>query len=143
MKHQTIDQLQSVAAVDERCPALTRQERLELWAERLERNPQRLLRALHETEYQRPNVRDGMRRDDSPISVALEEPALRASGMASDTYGEAKRFFELNDEELHRVVCYCHYGDNLSAAAAARAVRTILSGRQPGMFARIRDSMIG
>ena len=49
----------------------------------------------------RPRLGDEMRGDDTPISLAFRNPVLRASGMTNDTYGEAKRFFELSDGQLH------------------------------------------
>lgn len=141
MKHQTLDQLQAVAEVGERYPnTLSRAERLERWAECLESNPARKLFTLHETEHQSTKVRDEMRGDHSPISVAFADPVLRASGMANDTYGEAKRFFELTDGQLHDIICYCHFGETLSAATAARNVRSMLA---PGVFARFRDTFMG
>ena len=143
MKHQTPGELQAVATVGESYPILSRMERLERWAEGLEREPNRRLFTLFETENQTMKVRDGLRRDDTPISVALEDPVLRASGMANDTYGEAKRFFELTDPQLHRVLCYCHFGETVSASAAARAVRAIITGREPGMFSIFRYAVWG
>ena len=144
MKHQTPDQLRAVAEVDERYPnTLSRTERLIRWAERLESNPNRRLFTLHQTEYQSLGIRDEMRGDDTPISIAFRDPVLRASGMASDTFGEAKRFFELTDGQLHDVICYCHFGATLSAATAARNVRAIIAGKDPGVLARLRDTFIG
>ena len=141
MKHQTLDQLQAVAKVGGRYPdTLSRAERLERWAKCLEANPARQLFTLHETEHQSAKMRDEMRRNDSPISVAFADPVLRASGLANDTYGEAKRFFELTDGHLHDVICYCHYGETVKAATAARNVRSILA---PGVFARFRDTFMG
>ncbi len=140
MKHQSLDQLHAVAEVDERYPdILSRKERLERWAVCLEANPTRQLFTLHETEHRSTKARDDMRGDNTPISVAFHDPVLRASGMANDTYGEAKRFFELTDGQLHDVICYCHFGETLSAASAARNVRAIIT---PGVFARLRDSIM-
>ena len=138
MKHQTLDQLQAVAEVGERYPdTLSRVERLERWAKCLEANPAKQLFTLYETEHRSNRVRDEMRCDDSPISVAFEDPVLRASGMANDTYGEAKRFFELTDGQLHDVICYCHFGATLKAETAARNVRAIIN---PGLFTRFRET---
>ena len=140
MKHTTLDQLKAVAEVDERYPnTLSRTGRLVRWAECLARSPHRRLFTLHETEYQSTQVRDQMRGDDTPISIAFRDPVLRASGMASDTYGEALRFFELNDWQLHDVVCYCHFGETISAGTAARQVRRIM---EPGIVARLRDTFL-
>jgi hypothetical protein len=59
-------------------------------------------------------VRDALRGIDSPISVAFADPILRAAGPEDDTYGEAKRFFEITEGELHDVLCFCHHGDGMS-----------------------------
>ena len=145
MKHQTIEQLQIVAEVDQAYPrqAMSRSERLERWAELLERNPDRRLSTLHQTEYQPVRARGAMRGDGSPISVAFEDPVLRAAGLENDNYGEAKRFFELTDRQLHEIICYCHFGATVTAATAARHIRAALTGRQPGMFARLHDAFVG
>jgi len=145
MKHQTLEKLQIVAEVDQDYPrqAMSRSERLERWAKLLERNPGRRLSTLPQTEYQPANTRAIMRGDDSPISVAFEDTVLRAAGLENDSYGEAKRFFELTDGQLHEIICYCHFGATVNAAAAARHIRAVLTGRQPGMFARLHEAFVG
>ena len=144
MKHQTLEQLQVVAEVDKGFSprTMSRSERLERWAQLLERNPERRLSTLHQTEYQPDNARAVMRGDNTAISVAFQDHVLRGAGMKDDSYGEAKRFFELTDGQLHEVICYCHLGSTVSAATAARHVRAILTGRQPGMFARIHEAFV-
>ena len=140
MKHQTIEQLQIVAAVDQDYPrqAMSRSERLERWAELLECEPERLLVALSGTEYTPTEARNVMRVVDSPITVAFEDLDLRADGLTGDSYGEAKRFFEVTDRQLHDIVCHCHFGKTIRAASAARRVRAAI-----GIFARIRNAFIG
>jgi hypothetical protein len=145
MKHQALEQLQIVATVDQDYPrqAMSRTDRLERWAELLERDPDRRLSTLLQTEYQPVRARVAMRGDSSPISVAFEDPVLRAAGLENDSYGEAKRFFELTDRQLHEIICYCHFGATVKAATAARHIRAALNGRQPGMFARLREAFVG
>jgi hypothetical protein len=145
MKHHAIDELQILAEVKEDFPRrpLSRKERLERWAELLERNPHRRLSTLHETEYQPARVRATMRSDGTPISVAFEDPVFRTAGLENDSYGEAKRFFELSDEQLHKVICYCHFGATVSASTAARHIRAMLVEKQPGLFARLRQVFLG
>jgi hypothetical protein len=145
MKHQTLEQLQIVAEINQDYlrQAMSRSERLERWAELLERNPDRRLSTLHQTEYQPVRARGAMRGDGSPISVAFEDPVLRVAGLENDNYGEAKRFFELTDRQLHEIICYCHLGATVSAVTAARHIRAAIAGRQPGMFARIREAFVG
>lgn len=135
MKHQSLEQLHIVAEVrpDLLHPAMTRTQRLERWAELLERRPDRTLTALEGTEHRPLSERDTMRVNDSPISVAFEDTVLREDGLAEDSYGEAKRFFELTDSQLHEIVCYCHVGSSMQASRAAHCVRAAIEGR--GFFA--------
>jgi hypothetical protein len=139
MKHLTLDELRQLAEVHTAKPALSRDERLTRWAELLEAQPERNLRTLHGTEFQAGESRDSMRAAESPISVAFADPVLRAEGMKDDTYGEARRFFELTDWQLHDVLCHCHYGAAISAGAAARRVRaSVGTTGGPSLFARMR-----
>ncbi|RRH93902.1 hypothetical protein EH240_28565 [Mesorhizobium tamadayense] len=123
MRHQTLDQLHAVAEVKTTKPVMSRTQRLARWAELLEREPSRLLTALTGTEYHAPAERDIMRGDGSPISVALADPVLHDEGLKDDSYGEAKRFFDLTDHELHEIVCYCHVGEVMQSSRAALSVR--------------------
>jgi hypothetical protein len=145
MKHHALEQLQIVAEVDQDYPrqVMSRGERLERWAELLEQNPGRRLSTLHQTEYQPTAARAAMRGDGSPISVAFDDPVFRAAGLENDSYGEAKRFFELTDEQLHKVICYCHFGATVNAATAAYHIRKLLARRQGGMLARLREMLVG
>jgi hypothetical protein len=147
MKHQSPEELQRAAIVhsEDQLPAMSRQERLERWAELLERDPGRKLQTLPGTEYQPLATRDKMRSSGSPVSVAFEDPVFRALGLMGDSYGEARRFFELSDRELHRIVCYCHHGAMITAGSAARFVRAAVGGggEQSGLFARVRDAFNG
>ena len=84
--------------------------------------------ALAGTEYQPPAIRDTMRSPGSALSVAAEDPILSAEGLKDDTYGEAKRVFEMSDAQLHGVVCYCHVGAMMPASRAAHQVRGAIAG---------------
>lgn len=143
MKYQTLDQLQEVAEITghDRVP-MTRGERLERWAQFLEREPDRRLATLHQTEYQPFATRETLRASGSPISIAFEDAVLRGEGLQGDSYGDAKRFFELSDGQLHDIVCYCHYGESVSAATAARYVRAAASRSRQGVLSRIQEAMI-
>ncbi|OWV69595.1 hypothetical protein ATY77_20740 [Rhizobium sp. R634] len=140
MEQYALEQLKTVAKVSTTFKRLelTRRERIERWAESLERSPRPFLKTLHETEYQPIADRMALRDDDTPISVAFADPVLRAAGMENDSYGEAKRFFELSDEQLHELVCFCHFGESVSAAAVARRVRKIVDPKPSGFFAQLR-----
>lgn len=135
MKHQTIEQLQAFAEIQPTAPYLpmTRTERLERWAQLLERQPERRLGTLTGTEYAPRAERQTMRVAGSPLTVAFEDPGFRAAGLTDDSYGEAKRFFDLSDRQLHNIVCYCHFGEAVRGASAARRVRAAI-----GWWSRIQ-----
>ncbi|TGQ63453.1 MAG: hypothetical protein E5V49_12570 [Mesorhizobium sp.] len=130
MKHHTLDQLQAIAEINALAPAppMTRTQRLQRWADLLADHPSRCLAALTGTERLRSSVRDEARAAGSPITVAFEDSLLRASGLRNDSYGEAKRFFELSDWQLHDIVCSCHVGATMHAGWAAARVRRVVSG---------------
>ncbi|WP_027168554.1 hypothetical protein [Mesorhizobium sp. WSM3224] len=140
MKHQTLDQLHAIADVKPLVPLKTKAEKIERWAELLDRNPLRCLTALTGTEYLYPSMRAEARAPGSPLTVAFEDPLLRASGLQSDTYGEARRFFELSDWELHEIVCSCHAGATMQASWAAGRVRRIITGNR--IFAWLRSRIM-
>ncbi len=126
MKLKTLEELKQVADV---CPPLTRdrmskRQRLERWAEALELAPQRHLRSLYETEYTSSRRRYALRQENSPLTVAFQDPVLRAEGLRSDRYGDALKFFKLSHGELHHIVCYCHHGPTMAPRAVATRVRS-------------------
>src|SRR5262245_45842703 len=94
---------------------LSRTERLTRWAELLQANPDRTLSTLAGTEFEPAETRAKMRSDRSPVSVAFEDGMLRANGLRDDSYGEAIRFFQLSDRQLHRILCHCHFGATVRA----------------------------
>lgn len=125
MKHHEIDQLQRFAKINHHYPQhiLSREDRIRRWVELLEWEPHRLLSTLRETEFQPTWLRASMRSDNTAITVAFNDPELRAAGLENDTYGAAKRFFQLSDGQLHHIVCYCHFGTTVSADRTARYIR--------------------
>ncbi len=72
-----------------------------------------------------------VRADDSPLTVAYEDPVLRAEGLASDRLGDAMDFFELNDNEAHVAFCSCHVGSSFEARFAASRVRALIKEASP------------
>ena len=127
MKHTPVAEISRVADVHpiRPKPPMTRVERLERWAEVLERDPDRVLTSLEEIEWKSESERRDMRADDSALTVALEDPVLRAEGLASDRLGDAMAFFRLTDREAHFALCSCVYGQSMQARVAARRVRMI------------------
>ncbi len=129
MQQKPLSEIRAVADVEPaQSRSLTRRERLERWADLLDREPSRRLKTLHEIEFQPRSKRDEMRADGSPLSVAYADPVLRTEGLASDKLGDAITFFELSDGQVHRLLCSCMYGVRMEAGAAARQIRTIARG---------------
>lgn len=144
MKHQTIEQLQVIAEVEQDYPrTMSRSARLERWAELLEQNPDRRLSTLYQTEHQSADARTLLRGNNTPMTVAFGDPILRSAGLKDDSYGEAKRFFEMSDRQLHEVICYCHFGDTVRAKTAARHIRAAITGSRFGIFDRLRGAFVG
>ena len=141
MKHVVPEELNVLDIAGSEYPrrALSRIQRLERWKELLERNPTRRLSPFYQTEFQAAGPRDAMRAEGSALAVAFEDSYLRASGLANDSYGEAKRFFEITDHQLHRMVCYCHVGAGVSSGTTARYVRRLLAPKQTGRFGWLRN----
>ena len=127
MKHTPVSEISRVADVHAIAPRppLTRVQRLERWAEALEREPDRMLTSLEEIEWKSEDDRGAMRAECSPVTVAYEDPVLRAEGLASDRLGDAVTFFRLTGAEAHFALCSCVYGQSMPAGVAARRVRMI------------------
>jgi hypothetical protein len=120
------DQIASVAELHDAGPALqTRPERLARWAELLGREPDLRLRSLGEIEFLAEADRAALRVDGSPLTVAFQDPVLRGSGLGSDRYGDAVRFFGLSDREAHRLLCSCMNGFSMQAGTTARRVERL------------------
>ena len=144
MEYQTAEQLRSVAGIGSfPSQALSRTDRLRLWAEALERTPEHRVATLPQTEYRPFDVRNSMRADESALSVAFSDPLLKAAGLTGDSYGEAKRFFELTDGQLHDIVCGCHVGSSASADYTAARIREMIAPRRAGIIATVLRWLTG
>ena len=142
MQQKSLEQLSQVAEIQRDGPAvhqaMSRVERLERWAQLLERKPHRRLNVIWQTEYQPPNERSVLRCDNSALAVAFEDPVFRAGGLVDDTFEAAKKFFSLSDRELHEIVCSCRFGHYVASRDAAAAVRrTLTPSSGPGIFGRL------
>ena len=127
MEHRTPAELRGFAEVIYP-QKISKRERLERWALALEKRRGTRLRTLRETEHQPVRERLALRQEDSPLTVAFEDPVLRSAGLRSDRFGDVARFFGLSHWQLHEVVCGCHFGETVAAEAVAARVR-YLSGR--------------
>jgi predicted protein tyrosine phosphatase len=121
---------------------MSRRERLERWVELLERQPHRYLSTIEGTEFGSRRERDAKRADHSPLTVAFEDPVLRAEGLRGDRVGDAVAFFDLSHGEVHRLVCYCHHGRTVSPGTVAARVRMIAQRDAPATLAS-RGMVIG
>jgi hypothetical protein len=134
MEHRTSAELEGFAEVI-RPQKLTRKELLERWALALEKRKGARLCTLRETEHKSVKERSALQQENSPLTVAFEDPVLRSAGLTSDRFGEGARFFGLSHWQLHEVVCNCHFGETVAAEVVAARVRR-LSGRT-GNFTRL------
>lgn len=144
MEHKTLKQLERLGAVWRGTApgrAMSKSARLGRWAEALDRQRGRRLRSLYRVELVTAHEREDIRADDSPLTVAFEDPVLRAEGLGSDRLGEATRFFGLTDEEAHYIVCYCHYGACVSPDVVAARVRGTAMRAETKRAGRLRAAV--
>jgi hypothetical protein len=130
MEHKPLAELQAVADVEfiGSVATMPRGRRLQRWIELLEGEPGRRLRSLHEIEFLPRPQRRQCRADNSPLTVAYEDPLLRAAGLRGDRIGDCADFFELSDRQMHHAFCSCHVGISLSGMQAAQRLRHVLWG---------------
>jgi len=128
MEHKSVEVLRGLAEVRFEPPArLSRKERLEAWARALDRRGAAQVRLFHQLEFM-PRAEWGpLRVEGSPVTIAFQDPLLRAHGLQGDRLGEALAFFELSDHEAHRLLCSCLNGAAMSSSRAARLVRQLAS----------------
>ena len=145
MEHKTLKEIRKVADI---LPAwlsprpLSKYERLELWAEALERQGAQRLNTLFQIEYLSPAERELLRVDGSPLTVAFRDSRLRAEGLAGDTIGDAVAFFQVSEMELHDILCFCHHGATMGADAAAIRVRAAAAYHSSHTRAMFVGSMV-
>jgi hypothetical protein len=126
MEHKSLDKIRDVAEILPNWlnprPS-SKSERLECWAEALEREGGRQLNTLFQIEYAPAVRRATLRVDDSLLTVAFNDPRLRAEGLAGDTMGDAVAFFGISERQMHDIVCFCHHGPTIAANTAAAQIR--------------------
>lgn len=128
MEHKTLDEMKRVAQVIPLGTAprkMSRRERLERWATILERYEGRRLRPLMRVEFLPEQERMLLRGDDTPLTVAYQDPILRDEGLAGDRFGDALKFFDLTEREAHYLLCDCHYYGTMTPAGVAARVRSM------------------
>jgi hypothetical protein len=135
MEHRPVEDLRVVADVhlgDQ--PLLSHKERLERWADALAAQPARRLKSLGEIEFTPKAERPLLRADNSPITVAFEDPVLRTAGLQGDRLGDAMTFFGLSERQAHRLLCSCMNGWSMESGATARKVHRLAN---PNIRARV------
>ena len=142
MKYQSLEQIALEADVLHPGIGVSCRERLERWAELLERQPNRRLSTIEGTEFGSRREREAKRADHSPLTVAFEDRVLRAEGLRGDRVGDAVEFFDLSHNEVHRLVCYCHYGRTVSSGTVAARVRMMAQQGEPATLSS-RGMVIG
>jgi hypothetical protein len=141
MLYRSREQIASEADIV-RMPGLSRRDRLERWAEALARHPTQL-RAIPGVEYGPRRERSGRRADHSPLTVAYDDPLLRAAGLRGDTIGDAAEFFGLSHAQLHHLVCSCHYGLTMDPKGTAAEVRGLTQRAEACMAAITSVAALG
>jgi hypothetical protein len=101
---------------------MSRRERLVRWADALETHRESL-NALREIEYLSPEERRAYRGFNTPLTVAYNDPVLRQEGLTGDDLGTAMDFFEMTDDDAHRLLCDCHYMGSMTGAGLANRIR--------------------
>lgn len=137
MKHEKpTDMSVTATPLPETEPRLSRRERIERWATVLEkhRGP---LSALRQIEYLPPEGRRAYRDPGSPLAVAYQDPVLRDDGLESDKLGDAMDYFEMSEEDAHRMLCDCHYHGAMTGAGLAARMRHFANrGERSGLWER-------
>ena len=147
MKHETLETLTRRAEVlavgNGQDRKKLRRARLERWAVLLEKHQGRLV-PLERVEYLRVEEQHTLRGEDSPLTVAFEDPILRAEGLRSDRLGDAIEFFSLTHDEAHYLLCDCHYSGQMNASGVASRIRGYARRMTFGdMLGRIRAAWAG
>ena len=128
MEHKPVFDLQAIADIRpvDTLPPMSREQRLKRWIALLEAYRNRELRSLQQIEHLPKQERLAYRAENSPLTVAYEDPVLRAQGLNSDRVGDCVQFFEITDRQMHHAFCYCHVGRTLDANQAAQRLRSML-----------------
>jgi hypothetical protein len=142
MKHQIPDEIISTAELIpliDKGAAKGPGARLELWAAALERHGGPL-NALSRLEHLPPDELRAYRRNNTPLTVAFNDEALRRAGLSGDSLGDIMDFFDLSDGAAHRLLCDCHYNGTMTGAGLAKSIRrrAWLAGRRAALVQGFR-----
>lgn len=137
MKH--VNPNEMTVTEDASTPRLSRRERLDRWANILETHNGPLA-ALRQIEYLSPEMRRAYRDPNSPLTVAYQDPVLRDDGLTGDSLGEVSDYFEMTNEDTHRLLCDCHYHGTMTGAGLAARLRHFAGrGERSGLWERAQS----
>lgn len=83
---------------------LSRTERLERWAELLDRDPERKLTVTSPSWCMSPAQRQRPLVEGSALHIAFDDPVFRLAGLNGTTFNDAVAFFQLSDEDADRIL---------------------------------------
>ena len=112
---------------------MTRKARLTRWADALESHGGSL-NALTEIEYLSPDERRAYQGTNTPLTVAYDDAVLREEGLASDRLGDAMDFFDMTDEDAHRLLCDCNYMGSMTGSTLAQRIRRFAEHNGGGVW---------
>ena len=116
---------------------MSRRERLMRWADALDRHGGSL-NALVEIEYLPVETRRAYSGTNTPLTIAFNDATLREEGLASDKLGDAMDFFEMTDEDAHRLLCDCNYLGSMTGQALAHRIRAYAEPNTGGIWSLAR-----
>lgn len=134
LSHAEVEALNKATPVKE----MTRAEKLSRWASLL-RGYSHYLAMGHAIEHLPQRDRDAYTWGCSPMSVAAADQVFQDAGLKNDTVGEAKRFFEITDEDVHSFTCNC--GGVQTGEQMAKRIEAIANG--PGIISKIGSAIFG
>jgi hypothetical protein len=146
MKHRTLDEITKVAQIepqDRDGARALRRLRLERFAQLLDQHKGQI-RLLSRVEYLPRSQRLAMRQDESPLTIAYQDPELRRQGLDGDRLGQAMTFFGLSMREAHDVFCDCHYTGMITPNKVALRARSLARKKSIGeIWASARSAISG
>ena len=124
---------------------MTKGEKLNAWAELVERYTGGTLTLYHRLEYLLQDQLDyavfmeGMSYPSSAILLAIRHEPFQVEGIGN-SIGSAMRFFELSRDELHEFSCDC--GGSISNKEQAERIRNLAPKLEPKPQPSLKDWMI-
>lgn len=118
-KHLSTEELANLSV---ELPTMSRAEKLMRWADVLRERKGRVYMASN-LEHMLPDARNSLQHEFFPWTIASNDPILKDAGLAGPTYGDAKKFFELTDADIHAFTCNC--GGEITRDSMANRIEVI------------------